>query len=89
MQIVLNGQPVEVSAAVLADALDELHLGGQRIAVERNRELVPRRLWAETRLEAGDQIEVVQFVGGGRSKKGGRGKGGGGYAAAGRARPGR
>ncbi|MGH9416073.1 MAG: sulfur carrier protein ThiS [Terriglobales bacterium] len=67
MRIVLNGQPVEVTGATLAGALEELQLAHQRVAVERNREMVPRRLWSETRLEAGDQLEVVQFVGGGRA----------------------
>ena len=36
-----------------------------RAAVERNREIVPRARYPETRLEAGDALEVVELVGGG------------------------
>jgi thiamine biosynthesis protein ThiS len=36
-----------------------------RVAVELNRNLVPRSQWAETNLAEGDQLEIVHFVGGG------------------------
>jgi thiamine biosynthesis protein ThiS len=36
-----------------------------RVAVERNRELVPRDRWATTPLSDGDKLEIVHFVGGG------------------------
>ena len=64
-QIVLNGKPASVAAATLAELVVELGMTGDRMAVERNREIVPRRQWALTPVTAGDQIEVVQFVGGG------------------------
>jgi thiamine biosynthesis protein ThiS len=35
------------------------------VAVEHNGEIVPRTVWAETRLNAGDRLELVHFVGGG------------------------
>jgi thiamine biosynthesis protein ThiS len=35
------------------------------VAVEHNGEIVPRTVWAETTLNAGDRLEVVHFVGGG------------------------
>jgi thiamine biosynthesis protein ThiS len=35
------------------------------VAVERNREIVPKSAYGETRLAEGDRIEIVQFVGGG------------------------
>ncbi len=38
---------------------------GDRVAVELNREIVPRARWAETPLHDGDQLEIVHFVGGG------------------------
>jgi sulfur carrier protein len=63
--IVVNGKPAQVTAGNIQDLLPELGMRGERIAVERNRELVPRRLWAQTQLQAGDQIEVVHMVGGG------------------------
>lgn len=61
----VNGQRQQVTAHTLAELLSELRLGADRIAVERNRELVPRRLWPQTKLQDGDRIEVVQMVGGG------------------------
>ncbi len=63
--IVVNGKPVEVAAATLEELLSELGLRGERVAVERNQALVPRRAWSATLLEAGDRIEVVHMVGGG------------------------
>lgn len=65
MEIVFNGKPVTVAAATLQELLRELEMGTERVAVERNRVLVPRRQWEATRLAAGDRIEVVQLVGGG------------------------
>jgi sulfur carrier protein len=43
-----------------------LQLKADRVAVERNGDIVPRATWSEVRLEDGDKLEVVQFVGGGR-----------------------
>ena len=65
MEIVLNGQSRTVNASTVQELLEELDSAGQRVAVERNRELVPRHLWRGTPIEPGDQIELVQFVGGG------------------------
>ncbi|HEY7838048.1 MAG TPA: sulfur carrier protein ThiS [Terriglobales bacterium] len=65
MTIVLNGQPHETGAATCEALIAELGLAGQRVALERNQAMIPRRLWADTPLAAGDRIEVVQFVGGG------------------------
>ena len=36
-----------------------------RVAVELNRDIVPRDRWAETELNEGDRLEIVHFVGGG------------------------
>ena len=36
-----------------------------RVAVELNRDIVPRDQWAETKLPEGDRLEIVHFVGGG------------------------
>jgi thiamine biosynthesis protein ThiS len=40
-------------------------LNAGRVAIERNLEILPRPKWPETRVEAGDCYEIVQFVGGG------------------------
>jgi len=43
----------------------ELGLEPARVAVERNREIVPRSTLAEVAIEDGDEYEIVTFVGGG------------------------
>jgi thiamine biosynthesis protein ThiS len=66
LQISVNGEHRCAShGATVADLLRELGLEGGRVAIERNRNLLPRGQWPETRLAAGDQYEIVQFVGGG------------------------
>lgn len=49
----------------LADLVETLGMKQDRVAVELNRDIVPRDRWAETRLNDGDRIEIVHFVGGG------------------------
>lgn len=49
----------------VAALVGDLGLGEKRVAVERNREVVPRARHAETVIVAGDRLEVVTFVGGG------------------------
>jgi thiamine biosynthesis protein ThiS len=66
VEIRLNGEPRDVGDDIsIVDLLQDLGLGERRVAVERNRDIVPRDLYATTRLAAGDEVEVVQFVGGG------------------------
>jgi sulfur carrier protein len=64
--IVLNGEPRELGLAVtVSELLRELGLDPRQVAVERNREVVPRAEHLTTVLAEGDQLEVVTFVGGG------------------------
>jgi thiamine biosynthesis protein ThiS len=69
MEIVLNGQPREVGldpqGATLDALIAALAMKGDRIAVERNGEIVRRSEWATTLVESGDRFEIVHFVGGG------------------------
>jgi len=69
MEIVLNGQPREVSidtqAATLEVLIAALEMKADRIAVECNGEIVRRAAWATTRVRSGDRLEIVHFVGGG------------------------
>lgn len=66
MEIRLNGEPRSVGDGIsIVDLLRDLGLGERRVAVERNRDIVPRDQYATTCLAAGDEVEVVQFVGGG------------------------
>lgn len=62
----VNGEPRSVAAgATISGLLEELGLGGKRVAVERNQAVVPRARHAETTLADGDRLELVTFVGGG------------------------
>ena len=66
MTLRLNGQERELNDGVtLADLVRELSLEGRPIAVELNREIVPKGRYGETRLSDGDQLEIVTLVGGG------------------------
>ncbi|MDX2351509.1 sulfur carrier protein ThiS [Stutzerimonas xanthomarina] len=66
MHIQLNGERYELpDGQSVADLLQRLELTGRRLAVELNREIVPRSQHAATTLVEGDQIEVVQAIGGG------------------------
>lgn len=66
IDVVINGQARTVNAGTTVEGLiGELGLGDRRVAVERNREVVPRAQHASTVLVEGDRLEVVTFVGGG------------------------
>jgi thiazole synthase len=66
LRITLNGEARDVNDGLtIAALLDELKLRPAFVAVERNRELVPRRLLGEVLLGEGDVLEVVTLVGGG------------------------
>jgi thiamine biosynthesis protein ThiS len=70
MEIVLNGQPREVNldpeTTTVAALTTALGMKADRVAVERNGEIVRRSEWAATPVRSGDRFEIVQFVGGGR-----------------------
>jgi thiamine biosynthesis protein ThiS len=63
--IILNGEPRQVRAGSIADLVASLGLDVKKVAVERNREIVPRSTLAEVALAEGDALEIVHFVGGG------------------------
>ena len=66
MQIELNGEPRHLpDGASVAALLVQLALDPARVAIERNRAIVPRSTFAEVPLADGDRIEIVHFVGGG------------------------
>jgi thiamine biosynthesis protein ThiS len=67
IDVVINGQPRTIEyGTTVSVLLDQLGLGDRRVAVERNREIVPRADHASTVIVAGDRLELVTFVGGGR-----------------------
>lgn len=64
--ILLNGEPREVEHGVTLDALlQAANYAQRRIAVEVNREIVPKSRHAHQVLHDGDRIEIVQAMGGG------------------------
>ncbi len=66
MEILLNGSKTYIEkGSTVVDLLTELELHDQRIAVEVNREVVPRSKHISFILSAGDQIEIIHAVGGG------------------------
>ena len=66
VEIVVNGKPVSVVVgATVHDFLMGKRMTDAMAIVERNGEIVPRGDYGETRLEAGDRLEVVHAVGGG------------------------
>jgi len=66
LSIVVNGSARTCGdVTTIADLIRDLALEGRRIAVERNGEIVPKSRHGDTRLSAGDRIEVVRAVGGG------------------------
>ncbi|WP_084418594.1 sulfur carrier protein ThiS [Henriciella litoralis] len=66
MQVFVNGDPFQIEAdATVADLVSKLTDDPRGMAIERNREIVPKSEHATTQLEEGDRLEVVQFVGGG------------------------
>ena len=66
MKIVLNGREQDIAnGATIADLLAVAGLHEKRIAIEVNREIVPRSAFAARVLAAGDRVEVVHAIGGG------------------------
>jgi sulfur carrier protein len=66
IEIELNGVRREVAAGLsVAELILELGLRPEIVAVEVNQDLVTRDRRAETKLSAGDRIELVTMVGGG------------------------
>ena len=66
MELTVNGERREAAeGTTVAGLLAELCLANQYVAVEVNREVIPRARHCECRLKAGDRVEIVTLVGGG------------------------
>lgn len=66
VEVILNGERRSVPADLsIGQLLAHLSISADRVAVERNRALVPREAWEQVRVESGDELEIVHFVGGG------------------------
>lgn len=68
MKLTINGEDREFSSnPTLSELLEQLGLKPDRVAVELNRELIPRERWVLSQLASGDKLEIVHFVGGGKA----------------------
>jgi thiamine biosynthesis protein ThiS len=66
MRVTLNGEARDLSEGLTVnDLVDALGLGKRRVAVEVNRDILPRDDYATYALQEGDVVEIVQFIGGG------------------------
>lgn len=66
IEITVNGEPRQItSEASVNDLVASLELTAARLAIELNLSILPRNSWATTKLQNGDKLEIVHFVGGG------------------------
>jgi len=66
VQIIVNGETCEVPPGLGVPALlSHLGLPTDRVAIERNLNILPRSQWAATDVQPGDRYEIVHLVGGG------------------------
>ena len=66
LHVTVNGESRAVPAgASVADLLEQLGVATPRVAVERNKDIVPKADYRATALQEGDVFEVVELVGGG------------------------
>jgi thiamine biosynthesis protein ThiS len=71
MKLQINGEERSFDPAVptLAALVEALGMKPDRVAIQLNRDIVPRDRWSATTLNEGDKLEVVHFVGGGSTRE--------------------
>jgi sulfur carrier protein len=66
MEVTVNGEAKQVPNGLdVTKLLAHLGIRSDRVAIERNLEILPRDSWGATIVSAGDNFEIVHFVGGG------------------------
>lgn len=66
MTVTINGERRDIPDGLTVVALlDHLGMRSDRVAIECNRDILPRAQWKETLVRPNDSFEIVQFVGGG------------------------
>jgi sulfur carrier protein len=65
MEITVNGERKNVGAMSVLQFLQTLEIDPRRVAVEYNKEILPKGSYETTVLQDGDLLEIVHFVGGG------------------------
>ncbi|MFY9908034.1 MAG: sulfur carrier protein ThiS [Terriglobales bacterium] len=69
MNLKINGDSQVCSDESLSALVQRLGMKPDRVAIELNRQIVPRDQWSKTQLRDGDELEIVHFVGGGSSEE--------------------
>jgi thiamine biosynthesis protein ThiS len=66
LRVTINGEEQQVPEGLtVAALLQQLALPAERVAIERNRDILPRAAWPATPVQPGDAFEIVTLVGGG------------------------
>jgi thiamine biosynthesis protein ThiS len=65
MNLIINGETQAFAGQTLGMLVESLGMKPDRVAIELNREIIPRERWPQTDLHDGDRLEIVHFVGGG------------------------
>jgi thiamine biosynthesis protein ThiS len=66
MKITINGELREIPDGLsVAALLQHLEMTAERVAIERNLDILPRAKWQETAVQPNDRFEIVHLVGGG------------------------
>jgi thiamine biosynthesis protein ThiS len=66
MTVTINGERREIPEGLNVTALlGHLGMPGNRVAIERNLNILPRACWQDTHVQPNDTFEIVHFVGGG------------------------
>lgn len=73
MEIIVNGESQDVPNQItIEELISRIGLRSDRLAVERNHEVVSRSQWPSVLLKEGDRLEIIHFVGGGMGVMGDR-----------------
>ena len=59
MRVIVNGEQREIASANVDALLTELEYEGNHFAIALNYDVLPRTKWAQTRLNSGDEIEII------------------------------
>ena len=65
MKLTVNGDTLTLDGTTIADLVTQLNLAGRRLAVEVNRDIVPKSQHDDFTLKDGDVVEIVHAIGGG------------------------
>jgi sulfur carrier protein len=65
VNITVNGESASIDTLTVQEYLVSLSIDPRRVAVELNRDILPKAKYLDTLLKEGDTLEIVHFVGGG------------------------